>query len=53
VEGAIHEAVKVKKPVLIDFIVSPEENVTPMVPAGAPLNKMISSKEDAQNFLLA
>jgi len=53
VEGAIHEAVKIKKPVLIDFIVSPEENVTPMVPAGAPLNKMISSKEDAQNFLLA
>jgi len=53
VEGALHEAVKVKKPVLIEFIVNPEENVTPMVPAGAPLNKMISSKEDAQNFLLA
>ncbi len=53
VEGALIEAVKTKKPVLMDFIVNPEENVTPMVPAGAPINKMISSKEDAQNFLLA
>lgn len=53
VEGALIEAVKTKKPVLMDFIVNPEENVTPMVPVGAPINKMISSKEDAQNFLLA
>jgi acetolactate synthase-1/2/3 large subunit len=53
VEGAIIEAVKTKKPVLIDFIVNQEENVTPMVPAGAPIDQMISSKEDAQNFLLA
>lgn len=53
VEGVLIEAVKTKKPVLMDFIVNPEENVTPMVPAGAPINKMISSKEDAQNFLLA
>jgi hypothetical protein len=37
----------------MDFIVNPEENVTPMVPAGASINTMISSKEDAQNFLLA
>ncbi len=53
VEGALLEAVKTKKPVLMDFIVNPEENVTPMVPAGASINTMISSKEDAQNFLLA
>jgi len=53
VEGVLIEAVKTKKPVLMDFIVNPEENVTPMVPVGAPINKMISSKEDAQNFLLA
>jgi acetolactate synthase-1/2/3 large subunit len=53
VEGAILEAVNTKKPVLIDFIVNQEENVTPMVPAGAPIDQMISSKEDAQNFLLA
>ncbi len=53
VEGALREAVKSKKPVLMDFIVNPEENVTPMVPVGAPLHKMISSREDAQNYLLA
>jgi acetolactate synthase-1/2/3 large subunit len=53
VEGALIEAVKTKKPYLIDFIVNPEENVTPMVPAGAPINKMISSKEDAEKYLLA
>ncbi len=28
-------------PVLMDFVVEPEENVYPMVPAGAPINKMI------------
>jgi acetolactate synthase-1/2/3 large subunit len=53
VEPALREALKVKKPVLIDFLVSPEENVTPMVPAGAPLKTMISSVEDAQRYLLA
>jgi acetolactate synthase-1/2/3 large subunit len=53
VEGALIEAVKTKKPYLLDFVVNPEENVTPMVPAGAPLDKMISSKEDADKFLLA
>lgn len=53
VQGAILEALKVDKPVLMDFIINPEENVTPMVPAGAPLHKMISTKEDAENFLLA
>ncbi len=37
----------------MDFLINPEENVTPMVPAGAPINKMISSKEDADAFLLA
>jgi acetolactate synthase-1/2/3 large subunit len=53
VEPAIREALKVKKPVLMDFVVSPEENVTPMVPSGAPLKTMISSAEDAQTYLLA
>lgn len=28
-------------PVIMDFVVEPEENVYPMVPAGAPINKMI------------
>ncbi len=53
VEGVLIEAVKTKKPYLLDFVVNPEENVTPMVPAGAPIDKMISSKEDAEKFLLA
>ena len=53
VDGAIQEALKTKKAVIMDFIINPEENVTPMVPAGAPLHKMISSKEDAENYLLA
>jgi acetolactate synthase-1/2/3 large subunit len=53
VEPAIREALKVKKAVLMDFIVSAEENVTPMVPSGAPLKTMISSAEDAQTYLLA
>jgi len=53
VEGAIQEALNRKVAVVMDFIINPEENVTPMVPAGAPLRKMISSKEDAENYLLA
>jgi acetolactate synthase-1/2/3 large subunit len=53
VDGALREAIELNKPVLMDFLVNPEENVTPMVPAGAPINKMISSAEDAEAFLLA
>ena len=53
VESALREAIRVDKPVLMDFIVCPEENVTPMVPAGAPIRTMISSKEDAEKYLLA
>jgi len=53
VEGALIEAIRVDKPVIMDFIVCPEENVTPMVPAGAPIDTMISSKEDAEKYLLA
>ena len=34
VEGVIKEAIKVKKPVLMDFVVDREEDVFPMVPAG-------------------
>ncbi|MFW6182133.1 MAG: biosynthetic-type acetolactate synthase large subunit [Spirochaetota bacterium] len=53
VRDALTEAVRVDKPVLMDFIVHPEENVVPMVPAGAPIKTMISSREDAENYLLA
>jgi acetolactate synthase-1/2/3 large subunit len=53
VKDALIEAIKVDKPVIMDFIIHPEENVTPMVPAGAPIKTMISTKEDADNYLLA
>jgi acetolactate synthase-1/2/3 large subunit len=42
VEGAIKEALKLKdRLVFMDFIIDPEENVYPMIPAGAGLNEMI------------
>lgn len=43
VRPTLKEAMAVKdKPVLMEFIVSKEENVYPMVPAGAPLHQMIA-----------
>ena len=41
VEPILKEAFSIKKPVIIDFHVEPEENVYPMVPAGEPINKML------------
>jgi acetolactate synthase-1/2/3 large subunit len=41
---AVREAIKMPKPVIIDFRVTPEENVLPMVPAGAALNEIIDLK---------
>jgi len=46
VEGVILEALKIKKPVLIDFVIEPEENVYPMVPAGGAINEMIFGEEN-------
>lgn len=43
VKKAIKEALKVKKPVFMDFRIEPEENVFPMVPAGHAINKMIGA----------
>jgi acetolactate synthase-1/2/3 large subunit len=34
------KAFSTREPVIIDFVVDPEENVYPMVPAGEPLNQM-------------
>ncbi|MEK6656246.1 MAG: biosynthetic-type acetolactate synthase large subunit [Nitrospirota bacterium] len=45
VEGVIKEAIKVKKPVLMDFVVDREEDVFPMVPAGSAINQMIFAPE--------
>jgi acetolactate synthase-1/2/3 large subunit len=36
----LKKAFSITKPVIIDFVVDPEENVYPMVPAGEPLNQM-------------
>ncbi len=36
----LQKALSTSKPVIIDFVVDPEENVYPMVPAGEPLNQM-------------
>ncbi len=36
----LKKAFSLPKPVIIDFVVDPEENVYPMVPAGEPLSQM-------------
>ena len=41
VRPAIEEAISTDNTVLIDFIIEPEENVFPMVPAGEAINRMI------------
>lgn len=41
VAPAIEKALQIAGPVFIDFAVAEEENVYPMVPAGAPLSEMI------------
>ncbi len=42
VESVIKKALSVKdRPVIMDFVVDPEECVYPMVPAGAPISNMI------------
>jgi acetolactate synthase-1/2/3 large subunit len=41
VKDVIKEAVKSGKPAIIDFVVEREENVSPMVPAGAAINEIM------------
>lgn len=41
VKDVIAEALRIKGPVFVDFVVEPEEDVYPMVPAGAPINNML------------
>jgi acetolactate synthase-1/2/3 large subunit len=36
----LKKAFSIPQPVVIDFVIDPEENVYPMVPAGEPLNQM-------------
>ncbi|MGV8074393.1 MAG: biosynthetic-type acetolactate synthase large subunit [Syntrophobacteraceae bacterium] len=41
VESVLREAFSVKRPVLMDFVVEPEEGVYPMVPTGKNLSEML------------
>ncbi|MEF8793729.1 biosynthetic-type acetolactate synthase large subunit [Thiohalorhabdus sp.] len=41
VEGMLHEAMSTDRMVFLDFVTDPEENVYPMVPAGAGLDEMV------------
>ncbi|HED16800.1 MAG TPA: biosynthetic-type acetolactate synthase large subunit, partial [Gammaproteobacteria bacterium] len=42
IEGALREAMKIRdRAVFLDFLTDPEENVYPMIPAGAGQNEMI------------
>ena len=41
VEPVIREAFATPRPVIMDFVVNPEECVYPMVPAGAPMTEML------------
>jgi len=41
VEEVVEKAIKHPGPVLMDFVVDPQEMVYPMVPAGAPISKML------------
>ena len=41
VKEALKEALKVKGPVILEFVIEKEENVFPMVPAGASLKQII------------
>ena len=41
VKDIIREAVKSERPAILDFVVEREENVSPMVPAGAAINEIL------------
>ena len=41
ISSVLKEGLAVKGPALMEFIVAPEENVFPMVPAGKPLDEIL------------
>ncbi|UUV17545.1 biosynthetic-type acetolactate synthase large subunit [Fusobacteria bacterium ZRK30] len=45
-DNILEKAFKVNKPVLIDAVVTREENIFPMIPPGQSVHEMILSKED-------
>jgi acetolactate synthase-1/2/3 large subunit len=49
VESSIKTALKYTEgPILIEFVVAPEENVYPMIPAGQTVNEIMDSPEPLQ-----
>ncbi|MGO9614463.1 MAG: biosynthetic-type acetolactate synthase large subunit [Dissulfurispiraceae bacterium] len=49
VEPVLKEAFKIKKPVLMDFVVDWKEKVYPMVPAGAPIDEMLFEEKEKKS----
>ncbi|MEC4676876.1 MAG: thiamine pyrophosphate-dependent enzyme, partial [Nitrospirota bacterium] len=45
VEPVLKEAFKIKRPVLMDFVIDWKEKVYPMVPAGAAIDEMLFLEE--------
>lgn len=45
VESVLEEAFKLNKPVLVDCVLSPDENVLPMIPPGKTVDDMITEME--------
>ena len=41
VESAVKKIIDSKKSIVAEFLIEPEENVFPMVPAGEAINRMI------------
>ena len=45
VAGAIEQAMSHEGPVIVDFVVDPEENVYPMIPPGESINELIEAPD--------
>ena len=45
VEKALKEAFDLKKPVVVDCRISPDDNVLPMIPPGGPVDQMITQMD--------
>jgi len=48
-DGVIDEMIAIKRPVIVDVVVSERENCYPMIPSGAAHNEMILGVEDEGN----
>ncbi len=53
VEPVIKEALSIRKPVFMDFVVDWKEKVYPMVPPGAPIDQMIFEEKKKERKLRA